>query len=70
MTARRTREYTLELDIDADPITGRLRNGSEKACAFTGWLGLASALERQIAASAANENEPAPSAASDQGADG
>jgi hypothetical protein len=68
MTARRTREYTLELDIDADPITGRLRNGSGEACAFTGWLGLASALERQLAAPATNNDQPAPSAG-DEGAE-
>ena len=50
MAGLSTREYVLELDVDADPISGRLRDGSE-AFAFSGWLGLASALERLLSAS-------------------
>lgn len=60
MTASRTREYVLELDLDSDPISGRLRDDAGEALDFTGWLGLASALERMVAAAGADsEGEPA-----------
>lgn len=51
MQEARTQQYVLELDVEADPIQGQVRNG-EEAFDFTGWLGLASALERLIAISA------------------
>ena len=51
MNPTRTREYVLELDVAADPIEGRVRDDGQ-AYDFTGWLGLASALERLISASA------------------
>jgi hypothetical protein len=38
----------LELDVEADPIAGRLRDHDGEAFDFTGWLGLASALERLL----------------------
>lgn len=47
MQEARTREYVLELDVEADPIEGRVRDGGD-AFEFTGWLGLASALERLL----------------------
>jgi hypothetical protein len=51
-----TREYVLELDVHSDPIEGRVRDGGS-AHDFTGWLGLASALERLISASANYNDE-------------
>jgi hypothetical protein len=62
MTGTRTREYVLELDAEADPITGRIHDGGGgDAYDFTGWLGLASALERLIsAATGTTTNEAAP----------
>jgi hypothetical protein len=39
------RRFTLELDCDADPITGRLLNEGGESRAFAGWLDLAAALE-------------------------
>lgn len=35
----------LELDRDAEPITGTLTQGDEEARPFTGWLGLTDAIE-------------------------
>ena len=35
----------LEVDRDADPITGSLRDGSQHEQRFTGWLGLTNAIE-------------------------
>jgi hypothetical protein len=59
MPDARTQEYVLELDVEADPIEGRVRDG-EAAFDFTGWLGLASALERLISsAGGSNGNDPA-----------
>jgi hypothetical protein len=47
MEQERTREYVLELDVESDPIEGRVRDDGD-AHDFKGWLGLASALERLI----------------------
>ena len=60
MTGHRTREYVLELDVEADPIAGRLRGHDRESCDFTGWLGLASALERMIATAGASNDEAGP----------
>jgi hypothetical protein len=54
MNPTRTREYVLELDVVADPIEGRVRDEAQ-TYDFTGWLGLATALERLISASASTD---------------
>lgn len=46
------RTLTLEIDSDADPISGRLREGVGPGEQFVGWLGLARALERVLGADA------------------
>jgi hypothetical protein len=38
------RRITLELDSDAEPITGRIGEEGGDSRPFTGWLGLAAAL--------------------------
>jgi len=55
--ASRIHEYVLELDLDAEPIEGRLRDGDE-AFPFAGWLGLASALERLSSAATGRADGP------------
>jgi hypothetical protein len=49
MTSENTRVVTLELDTDADPISGRMTEPGETSRPFVGWLGLAAALERVFA---------------------
>ncbi len=56
MQEEKTREYVLELDVESDPIEGRVRDGGD-AHDFTGWLGLASALERLISAAATSHDK-------------
>jgi hypothetical protein len=53
-----TREYVLELDVESDPIEGRVSGGGE-GVEFTGWLGLASAIERMISVTGEPANEEA-----------
>ena len=43
------RRFTLEVEVHTDPPVGSLCNEQGTSIAFTGWLGLASALERFIA---------------------
>lgn len=45
MDARRYVEVGLELEIDAEPIAGRVRHGGAAPRPFGGWLELAAALE-------------------------
>jgi hypothetical protein len=42
------RRLTLEIDSDADPISGRLSEHGGPSEEFVGWLGLARALERVL----------------------
>lgn len=42
---RRVLHVRLDIDLDARPIAGVLTDGDGVATRFTGWLGLASALE-------------------------
>lgn len=42
---RRIVRVSLELDLEARPIAGVLTDGDGMETRFTGWLGLASALE-------------------------
>jgi len=44
----RTRSCRLEVDIDSDPIAGRLADDHGMQISFSGWLGLAAALERLV----------------------
>jgi hypothetical protein len=46
---RRRKRLTLELEPDAEPIEGRIREGRGPAREFVGWLGLAAALESVFA---------------------
>jgi hypothetical protein len=48
MRDRRRKRLTLELEPDAEPIEGRIREGRGPAREFVGWLGLAAALERVL----------------------
>lgn len=45
MASRPCVELRLELEIDAEPIAGRLRLEGGAPRSFSGWLGLAAALE-------------------------
>jgi hypothetical protein len=45
MTAESRRSFRLDLDVKARPITGRLEEPDGAGHEFTGWLGLAAALE-------------------------
>lgn len=51
---RRNVRVSLELDLEARPIAGMLTDGDGVQTRFTGWLGLASALEGLQAARAAD----------------
>lgn len=48
MTTGSTRSFVLELEAEAQPLTGRVREDPGASVDFVGWLGLASALERLI----------------------
>ena len=50
-----TRVLTLEIDLDSDPISGRVSEGGAPGGQFVGWLGLARALELAL-----EPREPAP----------
>lgn len=45
-TGEATLRLWLELDLDAEPIRGTLRQSGGPSSTFTGWLGLSAALER------------------------
>ena len=45
---KQQRHVTLELEIDTAPIAGRLRDEQGSCVQFSGWLELASALERLL----------------------
>jgi hypothetical protein len=60
MHEHRQRSFTLRLDVDNDPIAGRLEDESGSGHEFVGWLGLAKALEALLGQPAAgNEGPPA-----------
>jgi len=44
--AVRREQLTLELDVGAEPIAGRILGASHDWVEFTGWLGLVGALDR------------------------
>lgn len=52
MESRETQRFTLELDPIEQSIAGSLTDERGTAVPFTGWLGLARALERALNASA------------------
>ena len=43
--ARATRHLELAIDIDSDPISGSVSNGTRRSQAFTGWVELVEAIE-------------------------
>jgi hypothetical protein len=45
MERRGQRTFTLKIDVDADPIAGAVADERGDANEFSGWLGLAKALE-------------------------
>ena len=51
--------FTLELEC-GEPISGSLADGHGTKLPFTGWLGLASALQTVVGHSAAHEVSPPP----------
>jgi hypothetical protein len=55
-------EFMLDIDPNAEPIAGAVRDGSGDAIEFAGWLGFASALETMLSASrrAAARSHPDP----------
>jgi hypothetical protein len=58
MKAESRRSFRLDLDVKARPITGRLEEAEGAGHEFTGWLGLAAALERLLSeVEQAKENE-------------
>lgn len=50
MDARRCVDVSLQLEIDAEPISGRVRSGAGPPRPFYGWLGLASAIDDALTA--------------------
>jgi hypothetical protein len=48
--------FQVEVEPDTDPITGLLRTGSQEV-GFVGWVALAGALERILAASGHEEEK-------------
>jgi hypothetical protein len=50
---------TLELDVGADPIAGTLRDRRGHSVEFSGWLGLAAALEEVVSATGRPSVPPA-----------
>jgi hypothetical protein len=49
-SAGRPRTLTLEIDPGTGPMRGRLFEGGAPQCEFSGWLGLAKALEQALGA--------------------
>jgi hypothetical protein len=52
---RGTAHLKLAIDVDSDPISGSVSNGSHGAEPFTGWIELVAAIEAARAASHACE---------------
>ncbi|HEX4432402.1 MAG TPA: hypothetical protein VHZ96_24230 [Frankiaceae bacterium] len=52
---------TIEFELGAAPITGRLLDESAAAHPFTGWVGLTHALRTALAAAAGSPQHPDPS---------
>jgi hypothetical protein len=52
-------QITLDLEVDDDFLSGRIRDGSGAGRAFSGWLGLMAAIDELLAA-AGGEGTPAP----------
>jgi hypothetical protein len=48
VAARRRTVLTLEIDLDAEPMSGVLRDGEGHGSAFAGWMELALALELRL----------------------
>jgi hypothetical protein len=48
VAARRRTVLTLEIDLDAEPMSGVLRDGEGRGSAFAGWMELALALELRL----------------------
>jgi hypothetical protein len=55
---RGTAHLRLAIDIDSDPITGSVSNGSGHPRAFQGWVELASVIEAARSADPAAPEEP------------
>jgi hypothetical protein len=58
MTPRIPTPLVVELEHDGEGIAGRVRDASGASLDFTGWLGLAAAIE-QLAAATAMGPQPA-----------
>jgi hypothetical protein len=52
---------TLEFDLGAAPISGRLLDENHTAHPFTGWIGLTHAVSAALDAAAASPQQPNPS---------
>jgi hypothetical protein len=54
------RRLSLEIEPDSDPLVGALRDEHGESIAFSGWLGLANAIDRalRVAPAAADGAEP------------
>jgi len=56
--AHRYIDVGLELEVDAEPIAGRIRHGGATPRAFGGWLELAAALEDALRTDQGPEADP------------
>lgn len=50
MESERTTAVCIDFTVDAEPISGRVRQGAGSSRPFHGWLELASAIEDALAA--------------------
>ena len=50
-------QITLDLEVNDDFLSGRVRNGSGPDRPFQGWLGLMAAIDELLAAAGAKEEE-------------
>jgi hypothetical protein len=58
-TPRRT-VLTLEIDLDAEPLRGVLRDGDGRGSAFAGWMELTLALELRLGEARGDDPPPVP----------
>ena len=52
-----TTQITLDLEVDDDFLSGRVRNGSGPDRPFSGWLGLMAAIDELLAAAGRKEED-------------
>jgi hypothetical protein len=60
-------QITLDLEVNDDFLSGRIRDGSGAGRPFSGWLGLMAAIDELLAAAGAEDSRPLSARAREQG---